>query len=843
MTPPTLVLSLIALVATVLAAPAATRAARRGPDPLAARTAGLERRPGLLDTYLDRRQGRVWLVAPAGQGELGRYLYVEGLRTGLGSNPVGLDRGQLGRTRLVALRRLGDRLLIEELNLRYRALSERGEERRAAAESFATAVLWAGKVEAEGRDGEALVDLTGFLVRDAHDVVGTLRDTEQGEYELDPERSALDLDGCPAFPDNLEFEALLTFHSDGVAAAEVHATSPSPPTLTLVQHHSLVRLPDDGYRPRPFDPRAGVLHVWFHDYAAPLDQPLERRWIVRHRLRKTDPGAERSPVARPLVYYVDRGIPEPVRSAVVEGASWWAEAFEAAGFEDAFRVELLPEGAHPLDVRYNVIQWVHRATRGWSYGGGVVDPRTGERLKGHISLGSLRVRQDRLLFEGLLGADATGSGGPGDPLELALARIRQLSAHEVGHALGFAHNFAASTYGGRASVMDYPAPLVRLGEDGELDLSAAYGVGVGEWDRQAVRYAYREYPPGTDEAAALAAVVTDGLARGLVYLTDDDARPDGAAQPVASLWDNGTDPVAQLETELAVRRRALDRFGAANVAPGRPLALLEEVLATVYLRHRYQLRAAGKTLGGVDYRYALRGDGQPPARPLPAAAQRRALEVLLTTLEPAALDLPDALLGVLPPRPDGFPPNRELFAGRTGPLFDPLAAAATAARLTIAELLQPERAARLVDQHRRDPDLPGLSEVLDALTAAAFTDATGEPPRLAAIRHAVQEVQVKGLIDLATSGATGAVRWRADAQLRTLHARLQEAALAGDPTAAGLADTIRRHLERQSSASPDPAPPPPPPGDPIGSLGSLPDLGACSFDFSEPRQARLDSRR
>jgi hypothetical protein len=444
---------------------AAPSAAAPAPDALpsvASKTAGLERKAGMLSLLLDRPRGKIWLELPprTGDGEVGRYLYMEGLVTGLGSNPVGLDRGQLGPSRIVSLRRIGGRLLIEQTNDQYRAITDRPEEQRAVRESFATSVLWGGEIVAEDPDGRALVDFTSFVVRDAHRVAATLKDTNQGDFSLDAARSAADLEACLAFPKNLEFEALLTY-AGSQPGQYVQETAPLPQAITLVQHQSLLELPDAGYKPRRFDPRAGYFAVSFLDYARPIADPIETRWIVRHRVEKVDPKAERSRAKEPIVYYVDPGAPEPIRKALLEGAGWWSKAFDAAGFIDGFRVEILPPGAHPLDARYNVIQWVHRSTRGWSYGGGVIDPRTGEMIKGHVTLGSLRVRQDRLIFEGLLGTENTGKGGLTDPVELSLWRIRQLAAHEVGHTLGLVHNFAASTYG-RASVMDYPAPLIRV---------------------------------------------------------------------------------------------------------------------------------------------------------------------------------------------------------------------------------------------------------------------------------------------------------------------------------------------------------------------------------------------
>ncbi|MCZ6836389.1 MAG: zinc-dependent metalloprotease, partial [Planctomycetota bacterium] len=529
------------------------------PPTIAERVKDLQKHEGLLTFYTDTRKGKVLLELPAAQGPrglLGEYLYIEGLLQGLGSNPVGLDRGKLGPDRLVHFRHVGGRVLIEHINLRYRALSDNQDEQNAVRQSFATSVIWAGEIEIEDPDGRLLIDFTSFLVRDAHNVVTTLKRSGQGSYSLDEKRSVIDLVNCLAFPENLEFEAVLTF-AGSEPGRDVRSTTPTPESISLVQHHSLVKLPDSNYRPRKHDPRVGCNAMRFLDYATPLGQPLEQRWINRHRLEKVDPRASQSRVKEPIIYYVDRGAPEAIRNALVEGGNWWAEAFEKAGFTDAYRVEVMPAGAHPLDVRYNMVQWVHRSTRGWSYGGSISDPRTGEIIKGHVSRGSLRVRQDILLFEGLAGVAKTGSGDPDDPVELALARIRQLSAHEIGHTLGFAHNFAASTYDGRASVMDYPAPLIGI-ENGELDFSDVYGVGIGSWDIHTVRYAYSQFKPNADEDEQLAKIVRDGLDAGYRFMSDSDARSLGSAHPLAHLWDNGDDPVEALNLSMRVRRIALD---------------------------------------------------------------------------------------------------------------------------------------------------------------------------------------------------------------------------------------------------------------------------------------------
>ena len=830
-------LSLILVSLPVAAAPP-QKPAEAPPQTVASITAGLKRQPGLFPMYLDAKTGKIWLEVPAAKkpgGEIGSYLYVESLLTGLGSNPVGLDRGQLGDTRVVTFRRVGNRVLVEQPNLRFRAVSENPDEIKAVRESFASSVLWAGEIAAQEPDGRALVDFTGFVVRDAHEIVARMRQTQQGNWQLDASRSVADFENCLVFPENVELEALLTYTSSdpGQLVAE---TAPTAGSMTIVQHHSFLKLPPPGYQPRPFDPRAGSFSVDFQDYAVPLTSAIETRWLVRHRLEKVDPAAERSKVKEPIVYYVDPGAPEPVRTALIEGAGWWKEAFDKAGFIDAFQVKLLPPGAHPLDARYNTIQWVHRSTRGWSYGGGITDPRTGEMIKGHVTLGSLRVRQDRLIFEGLAGTEKTGTGAPDDPVQLSLWRIRQLAAHEVGHSLGLNHNFAASTYG-RASVMDYPAPLVDIKPDGTLDFSRAYGSGVGEWDVFAIRFAYAQFPPGTDEKAALDAMLREAIGRGLLFLTDQDARPPGAAHPLAVLWDNGGDPVEGLRHALAVRRIALSRFGERNLPAGRPMALLQEVLVPVYFHHRYQLDGALKSVGGLDYTYAVNGDGQPPSKPLAADRQRKALEAVLQAISPEALDIPEPVVALMLPRPSGYNDNPEMFPSQAEPAFDPLAAASAAADMAVQGLLQPERAQRLVDFHRRDPKLPGLEEVLDTLVDATFDEPSGEDARRAELRRTTQWVVVRRLIGLSGDpGASAGVRSRVDGELRVLRRRLEPAVAqvardSDDPDAlqeAFLAQEIDRYLDRPDvNPATRPAPPPAPPGQPIGTAPE--GLSGCSW--------------
>ncbi len=719
--------------------------------------AAFERLEGYVDLYHDDAGGRLYLRIDEFDTP---FLYQSSLARGLGSNDLGLDRGQLGDTHVVEFQRHGNRVLLLADNLDYRAGSGDADERRAVDASFAKSVLW-GFAIAGRADGGVFVDATDFFLRDAHGLARRLEDAGEGSFAVDPSRSAIFLPRTRAFPDNSEIEAIVTYI--GKPVGDILGTvSPDPTSLTVHLHHSLIRLPDDGYEPLPYDPRAGLIGlsydaVGFRDYATPIGDDLVVRYARRHRLHKKDPAAAVSEAVEPIVYYVDRGAPEPVRGALLDGARWWNEAFEAAGYRDAFRVELLPEGVDPMDVRYNVIQWVHRSTRGWSYGSSILDPRSGEILKGHVTLGSLRVRQDYLIAEGLLAPygeyDDDGAGRRDAMLDMALARIRQLSAHEVGHTLGIEHNFAASTEG-RASVMDYPFPLIRFDADGELDLGDAYGVGIGAWDRRVILYAYQDFPDGADAAAARRRVLDETVAT-LKFVADEDSRAVGTAHPDGNLWDNGADAIAGLEHLLAVRRHALARFGEANIRPGRPLATIEEALVPIYLLHRYQLQAVGKLIGGNDFRYALAGDRQLATQPVAPARQRAAIGALLDTLHPEVLALAPSLLANIPPRPPGYARDRETFPRHTGGVFDPLGPPRSAAALVLAVLLDPQRAARLVTSQALDADSPGFAELLRSLLGATWFAGQGRG-QAAAIRRSVNLLVLDELARLSVDEAAAA---------------------------------------------------------------------------------------
>jgi hypothetical protein len=800
------------LAAAVLLAAPAPAAAQGALPSIAEKTRGTEKKDGFLPVYWDAAAGRLWLEIPRMEQEM---IYVVSLPAGMGSNDIGLDRGQLGGERIVKFQRTGPRVLMVQPNLAYRAVSDDPYERGAVETSFAQSVLWGFKVEAE-EGGRVLVDATDFALRDAHGVVAALRRARQGDYKLDATRSALYLPSLKAFPRNTEIEATLTFTGEN-PGSWVRSVTPTPEAVTVRERHSFVALPEPGYAPRASDPRAGFFGIDYMDFATPIDRPIVQRLISRHRLEKKDPRAAVSEPVEPIVYYLDRGAPEPIRTALLEGARWWNQAFEAAGYRNAFRVELLPEDADPMDARYNVIQWVHRSTRGWSYGSSVSDPRTGEIIKGHVTLGSLRVRQDFLIAEGLLGPYETGGEDPAAARAMALARIRQLAAHEVGHTLGLTHNYIASA-GGRASVMDYPHPLVKLAADGRVDLSDAYREGIGEWDKAAITWGYQDFPAGTDERAALERILADTRAKGLFFLTDQDARPAGSASPVTHMWDNGPDASAELTRMMGVRRAALARFGERSIRGGAPMATLEEALVPLYLHHRYQVEAVSKVVAGQSYAFSLRGDGQPPPRPVPAAQQERALVALMQTLDVDELALPKSVLDAIPPRPFTYDPHRELFPRYTGMTFDAVSPAAAAADVTLGFLLNPERAARLVEQHALDPSLPGLQDVLDRVEATAFRQPAADAYRME-LRRAVARVFTERLMQLAADAPMPQVRAVAARELARLRDQLRVAATRDESELAHFAllnADITRFLERDYQPTERREPLAPPPGAPIG---------------------------
>jgi len=778
---------------------------------IAEKTEGMESIDGFLPLYWDEDRGQLWMEIPELDLEM---IHFSGFGAGLGSNDLGLDRGALrGGTQIVKFERVGRRVMMVQPNYRFRALTDNPAEARAVTDAFARSILWGFTAEAE-TDGRVLVDLTGFLVRDAVNAGQSMR---PGTYRLDQSRSSIYMEMTDAFPTNTELEVELTFTRQpgggggggGGALEGVGSVAASGEAATIRLHHSFVALPDDGYETRAYDPRAGFGSVTFQDYAAPLGAPMTQRFIRRHRLEKRTPSARVSEAVEPIIYYLDPGAPEPMRSALLDGARWWNQAFEAAGYRDAFQVMIRPDSISSLDARYNVINWVHRSTRGWSTGGSVTDPRTGEIIKGVVTLGSLRVRQDYLMAEGLLSPYTEGDETPPELAEWSLARIRQLAAHEVGHTIGLGHNYYNSG-NGRISVMDYPHPLIALNEDGSLDFSEVYDVDIGDWDKVAITYGYREFPSGDDEDAQLASILSVAWGDDIRYMTGQDA----SISPQADLWANGTDMGHELNRMMDVRASALERFGVQAIQSDMPMATIEEALVPLYMHHRYQVEATASAIGGVEYTYAVRGDGLQPFRRVSADMQRGALDALMRTLVPAELTLPESVLNVIPPRPPGFGRHRELFPRYTGSAFDAVTPAVVAAGHTVAMVLEPTRAARLVQQHTFDPSLPSLEEVLEGLFEASM-GASANTEYQAEVKRAVEGVVLARVMWLARNASMPQVRAISSASLRRSHSELLSRGQS-EAHAQMLAGDIQRFLDRPGEVVTDRVAPSAPPGSPIG---------------------------
>ena len=669
----------------------------------------------LIPIAAESSSGRIVATfpAPGKDGVAGRYLYVAQIESGLGSAPLALDFGQSSGARLITFRRVGKKVVAEVENPKFVSTNGDSSARSGISRDFAVSTIWTGEVVATLPGGGFTVDLAPFVARDDLGIAQALKSGNAGDYSLVSDLSFADPSAAKAFPRNVELSGTLTFRA-ALPSAEVQNILPDQ-TLSLKIRHSLIALPAPGYEPRT-DPYGYALGFQQVDASAPLGQPMVRNLIARYRLDRTSPelvGAR--VVTNPIVFYIDPAAPEPVRRALREGADWWRAGFEAAGLTGAYRVEDLPAGADPLDVRYNVVNWVNRATRGWSYGQAIADPRTGETVKGAVVLGSLRVRQDILIFQALVGANLTGTGDPSDPITAALARIRQLSAHEVGHALGFNHNFASSIQD-RASVMDYPPP--RIGFDGaRIDLSKAYDVGLGAWDRFLVDYVY-----GARTDADARPKVAAARAAGLRFVADADARPLGSGHPEGAMWDDGSSPVAELNRVMAIRRVALDRFGHGSVPSGAPMAELRRAFVPVWLLHRYQVEAAAKSLGGIDFPFALAGEAA-VARPASGTQQRAALAALLATLSEPALAVPPHLLPMLSAGSAEIDDRQsviEQIAGAGRDIFDPMKATEVAAVQTLNSLLDSARLNRLEAQHSADSAVPSPHEVVDALIAQSF---------------------------------------------------------------------------------------------------------------------------
>jgi hypothetical protein len=793
---------------------------QKAPDrkTIAQKTAGMQKLPGFFTYYWDAREGKLWLQIDKWNTS---FLYYESLPNGVGSNDIGLDRGQPGKINVVHFERVGPRVLFVAENESYRAITDDPEQQSAVKQAFAQSVLWGFEAAAEDEaTNSVLVDATSFFLSDVHEVAARLSTLKQGTYHVNLSRSAIYLPRTKNFPENTDVESTLTLVG-GSPGPWVEEVTPDPRAITVREHFSFIQAPPAGFRERAYDPRSSFFGISYMDFATPIDQPIVKRYIAHFRIAKKDPSAAISEPVKPIIYYVDRAIPEPIRSAVMEGTTWWNTAFTAAGYKNGFEVKLLPEGVDPMDVRYNVIEWIPRETRGWAYGTAIVDPRTGEIINGHVNLDALRIRQVFLIAQGLLDPFGANPDALKRANEMALARLRQLAAHETGHTLGLMHNYAASIVN-RSSVMDYPPPTVTLGADGRPDVSDAYAVGIGEWDKVSIRYGYSDLSQEKSETPALDKILDDAFTRGLLYLTDQDARPLGSASPVAHLWDTGANTLDGLSSVMAARAAALRNLSENAVPEHTPIATLEDVLVPIYLYHRYQMTAVAKSIGGLDYYFNLRGiqDHEKPPAIVPAAEQRKSIRAVLNTLSPDVLALPESLLKMIPPRPPEYPTGRENFARRTSPAFDALAPAEAATEIVANVLLQPERAERMIEYHALDAGNPGFEELLTALLAT-----TWKAPSFAGYKGAIQRtvngVVLNHLMMLASSErASAEVRAVAALQLDELKKWIARQSPSKDDAVRAEYFFAQSQIERFQK---NPAevhlttPATPPDGDPIGS--------------------------
>jgi len=767
-------------------------------------TTGMKQHAGLFDLWWSEEKGKVFMAIDQLNRE---YLYLVSLPNGVGSNDIGLDRGQLGTEYVVEFRRIGPKVLMVAKNTSYRAESSNPAEKKAVTEAFATSVL--ARFDVQGtQGGKTLVDITPLLLSDAYGVSQQLSDSGQGSFSFDEKLSAPEPSTLKSFPKNSLAEAWLTFTS-GSPGPEVASVTPNPKKITVKVRHHFVELPAKPLARREYNPQSGYFSVPYRDYAAALDEPIEQHLLVRHRLEKKDPSQLQGEAVEPLIYYVDPGAPEPIRSALITGASWWNQAFEAAGFINAFQVKLLPMDADPLDLRYNVIQWVHRSTRGWSYGASIVDPRSGEILKGHVSLGSLRVRQDMLIAQALT-APFGPEGDQGKAAEnMAIARLKQLSAHEVGHTLGLAHNFFTSAKND-ASVMDYPHPNLELTGDGKISLANAYDSDIGEWDKLAITYGYAVYPDGKMEAEGLRKTLAEADELGLRFITDADVRGPATAHAAAHLWDNGPDVLKQFDKLMSIRRVGLTNFSKQVLRPGQAMGELEQALVPLYLLHRYQAEAVTKLIAGVDYDYALNGEPNADVTVVPAATQSQALDALLASLSKDNLALSDELIHQLLPPAFGYERNREYFTPLTSNDFDQLAPARAATQLITEMLLEPMRAQRLWQQTQYDADQLSLQQALTRVSEALVLPINSSNQTSDQITETVAWVTVRQLQRLAVDpNASDPVHALVLAQLSKLSGQLKRG-----EQAKSMAETLKQFLQ---NPAPDAIPSKitVPPGSPI----------------------------
>jgi hypothetical protein len=727
------------------------------------------------------------------------FLLTVSLSQGLGSSDLWLDRGRAGKARLAEFRRVGDRVLFAVRNKHFLTSGDEAAV-RAGEESFALSVVWSAPVLRE-ENGAAVVDATGLVLADHDRVAEHLYAHEQGDYTIDESASLPLVADCRTGPGAVRLPALLTFRGPGRGQA-VRAVAADPRALTVVQQLNLMRLPASPLTVRRYHPASGGYGIGYADHGLVGRAGTQVKFQPRFR---AEPGG------CPIVFQVDPAVPEPFRSAVVEGGNWWQRAFARIGLPDAYRVEPGGDGFDPYDPDVNGVVWVHRAGRGWSLGQGLTDPRTGEILHARVRLGSQRVEQVRALGEALLAP--YGHPDEAERLaaveELVLARLRQLAAHEIGHALGFMHNFAGTQHP-EPSVMDYPHARIRVTEEGTLDLTSAYGTGLGPWDHFLVAHAYGRFGD-VDEETALAELRREAAESGLTYLSDEDAQGPNAAHADAVPWVSGPDALQALETMLRVRRIALDGFSRGVLPPDRQTGELEERAVQLHLLHRHEVTAVARLVGGVRYAYGLASEDGRGAQAVDAVTQHTALTRLAELLRAEQLALPYTVLDTLTPPAIRYDRTDQYLDTGAGRIFDPFEAVRVATALVTQQLLDPARLNRAAWQHAADPAAPGVADIVDALLTATWRRTDPVPTELpggAAVQHTADWTLLNHLLTLLDDTALHApVRMSLRGAVRRLAAELR---CQGDEQAREAGELIRAFLADAGSVRVDPLPRVPP---------------------------------
>ncbi|MFN2445212.1 MAG: zinc-dependent metalloprotease [Vicinamibacterales bacterium] len=733
-----------ALVASF--SPVDTYAQQAPATTIAERTGGLQRVDGFVPFYWDAARGRVLIEVPGLSQDV---LYYVSAASGAGSVELPFDRGILTDS-VIRFERSGPRVLVVEQNLRYRAVGGDAALVENVRDSFASSVLAALAVEAD-EGGRLLVDATPLFLRDAADVEGRLRRVNQGTFRFDAARSGFYPARMKAFPENTEIETIVTFAGDNPGLL-VDNVTPDGRAFTLRIHHSFLKAPE-GYTPRIADPRIGVSAVAFRDYAKPFNEGTEVQWATRWRLEKQNPGAAMSEPKKPIVFYLDPAIPEPVRTAMREGTLWWNKAFEAAGFRNAVQVKDPAPDMDPMDIRYAWVLWINRDERGFSSGGTYRDPRTGEILGSKTRMDSHRIRTIGNYWESYTPTDAgeacglflpapdhvialaqqRDAGMPEGERDIALLRQSLLTAHELGHALGFGHNFASSL-NDRASVMEYPTPRVKV-VGNRLDLSESFQRATGEYDALMARYAYTELPAAR-EREGLEAVIRDMRAKGMHYLPPTDPR--------WSWYDDRATPTEYLRETIAARKIMLDQYGPGVLTGGEPLGSLRDMrLWMTYLHHRWAIEAGIRYVGGMYHHIAVKGEALPATEIVPAALQRDVLALLMDIVEPANMTLSEALLAQLTPHPGN---NLEDLSEDY--VFDHLRAARILSALVLEPLLEPERAARLVALADRQPGALTLPDVVQAMLTRTWLAPRDADGKHRSLRRVTQRVALDSMMIL-----------------------------------------------------------------------------------------------